>query len=210
MRSAVFILISIFLISGCAGPAYKQIFREKPAHNFKDYSSSQDTLFKAVIKTVLARKFIIEEEDEEKGFILAKRFFQKGKNTIVVLVQAKVTSFGKNISTLYINALETTEKVYVADRTRFFLFIIPLPYGGGKEAHKVKEGEKIIEDKGFYEDFFAAVDKEIVLLKSQGELEHKKGIEIKAVDESTKETELEDELQQDEKSEEAQVDNAPE
>ena len=49
----------------------------------------------------------------------------------------------------------------MADRTRFFLWLIPLPGGGGKEASKIKEEEKIIEDQEFYQRFFEEIEEEI-------------------------------------------------
>lgn len=55
----------------------------------------------------------------------------------------------------------TTERSYVADRTRFFLFIVPLPGGGGNEASTVKEGEKVINDKNFCKKFFDEIEKTI-------------------------------------------------
>ncbi|OQX53929.1 MAG: hypothetical protein B5M48_02070 [Candidatus Omnitrophica bacterium 4484_213] len=47
-----------------------------------------------------------------------------------------------------------SERLFVADRTRFFLWLIPLPGGGDKEVSKIKEEEKIIEDRKFYQRFF--------------------------------------------------------
>ena len=53
----------------------------------------------------------------------------------------------------------------MADRTRFFLWLIPLPGGGGKEASKIKEEEKTIEDKEFYQRFFEEIEEGIKNLK---------------------------------------------
>jgi hypothetical protein len=168
MRLFTRVLICVVVFTGCAGvPAYKQVFNERPAYNFKDYNYPHELVYDAVIRAVLVRQFIIEEENKESGFILAKRYFQKGKKSTMLLAQAKITSFGKNNATLYLNFLETTERLFVTDRTRFFLFIIPLPGGGGQSTSTVKEGEKMINDESFFNDFFAAVDKEVALLASQ-------------------------------------------
>jgi hypothetical protein len=163
-------LFVVFLFVGCAGPSvYEEIFRETPRYNSKEFSVSKDVLYEATARAICVKNFIIEKEDKENGFILAKRSFQKGKRTIILALQAKMTSKEKDKSMLYLNTLQTTERLFVADRTRFFLFIIPLPGGGGKEASKIKEGEKIIEDKEFYHNFFSAIESEIRLPSEQQE-----------------------------------------
>ena len=104
---------------------------------------------------------MVEKEEQENSFILAKRSFQQGRRITVLLLQAKLTADEENKTTLYLSALQTTERVYVADRTRFFLWIIPLPGGGGKEGSSIKEKEEIIEDKEFYQNFFAVINDEL-------------------------------------------------
>ena len=158
---AICLLITPFLIPGCATPVYKEILKEKPSYNSKEFSVSKDILYQATIKTIFAKNFIVENEDQEKGFILAKRSFQRGKRTIALLLQAKIILDAESKCTIYLNALQTTERSYIADRTRFFMFIIPLPGGGGKEATQIKEGEKVIEDKEFYQSLFSSIEEEI-------------------------------------------------
>ena len=157
-------MIYLCVISGCASaPAYKEVFEEKPAYNSREFSVGADALHQATVRALCSRNFIIEKEDADNGFILARRSFQKGKRTFILALQAKINSQGEDNSSsvLYLNALQTTERLYVADRTRFFLFIVPLPGGGGKEATKIKEEEKTIEDREFYQKFFSAVEVEI-------------------------------------------------
>lgn len=152
----------VILISGCATPSvYKEVLKDKPAYNSKEFPVSNNVLYQTVINVICAKNFIIESEDQAKGFILAKRYFQKGKRNIVFVLQTRVVSNEENKATLYLNALQTSERLYVADRTRFFLWLIPLPGGGGKEATKVKEEEKIVEDKEFYQGFFTKIEDEI-------------------------------------------------
>ena len=162
IKSTIFLIFSfLFFISGCAAPAYRQVFKDKESSNSKVFSVPKENLYQATIKTLCVNNFIIENEDLEKGFILGKRSFQRGRKTIVILVQSKIVAEAVNESTVYLNAMETTEVSYVADRTRFFLFIIPLPGGGGKEASSIKQGEKTIRDKEFYNNFFKEIDTEI-------------------------------------------------
>lgn len=163
------VLLFAITLVGCAGPSvHKEIFRETPSYNSKEFPISKDILYEAAIRAICAKNFIIEKENKENGFVLAKRSFQKGKRTIVLVIQAKIISKEENKALLYLNALQTTERFFVADRTRFFLFLIPLPGGGGKEASTIKEGEKIIEDREFYQNFFSAIEKEIKPSETMG------------------------------------------
>ncbi|MFH0827479.1 MAG: DUF2242 domain-containing protein [Candidatus Omnitrophota bacterium] len=154
-------LLLIIALSGCATPVYKEVFREKASYNSREFSVAKNALFQATTRALCAKNFIIDEEEPDKGFILAKRSFQRGKRTIVLVVQAKLDSSSDEKTMLYLSALETTEVSYVADHTRFFLFLIPLPGGGGKEASQIKEGERVVEDKTFYKNFFEAIEAEI-------------------------------------------------
>ena len=151
----------VILISGCASaPVYNQIFEEDTSYNQKSFPVSQKQLYDAVIKTIYSKNFMIDKENDDKDFVVARRAFQQGKKTTILLVQAKVAGVDQtNSATVFLSALETTERSYVSDRTRFFLFIVPLPGGGGKQASTVKEGEKIISDKKFYANFFLEINK---------------------------------------------------
>jgi len=148
------------IVCGCATPAYKDVFKDKPAYNSKSFAVNRDILYQATLRAICARNFIIEKDDQEKGFILAKRSFQRGRKTIILALQANASFDEAQKTTLYLNALETSERYFVADRTRFLLWLIPLPGGGGKEGSSVKEGERVIEDKTFYENFFVEIDEE--------------------------------------------------
>lgn len=166
MRCLLTVVLSLAL-SGCAAPTYRQVFQEKPAGNYRDFAVPLCDLYSAVTKVMCSRSFIIESEDKDKGFVLGKRSFQRGRQTIVLLVQGKLVGDKNGRSTVFVNAIETTESVYVSDRTRFLLFVLPLPGGGGKEATTVKTAERTVQDHKFYSDFFSEVEKELVLISAQ-------------------------------------------
>ncbi len=155
----VFFFGGCLFLSGCASTSvYKEVMKEKKSYNTREFSVPAGVLYQGTVKVFCGKNFLIENEDEAKGFILAKRPFQKGKRSIVLVLQGKITSEDANRSMLYLNAFQVTEKLYVADRTRFFLWVVPLPGGGGKEAAKIKESEKMIEDKKFYRNLFADIE----------------------------------------------------
>lgn len=161
MKLATILLFISLIASGCATPVYREVFQERASYNSKEFNVSVNILNQAIIRAICAKNFIIEKEDFEKGSILAKRSFQRGKRSIVLVLQAKIDSSIKDKTMLYLTALQTTEINYVSDHTRFFLFLVPLPGGGGKSASQIKEGEKVIEDKKFYQDFFNEIQMEV-------------------------------------------------
>jgi hypothetical protein len=175
-KTTIIFLVGFLFIAGCGtGKVYREIMKDKPSYNSREFSVSPDILYQAVMRIIYSKNFIVEKENQKDGFILAKRYFQKGKRNVILALQAKILPYADNKSLLYLNAFQTTERLYVADRTRFFMFIIPLPGGGGKEATKVKEGEKIIEDKKFYGELFSAIENEIHILVEKGNELHKDG-----------------------------------
>jgi len=151
----------VILVAGCAAPVYKEVFKDQQSGNSRQFPAGRDALYQATLRTICAKNFIIEKESLNDGFILAKRSFQRGKRTYILVLQANLSPDEKEKTTLYLNALQTTERYYVADRTRFFLWIVPLPGGGGKEGTSIKEGEEIIEDKAFYQKFFYEITEQL-------------------------------------------------
>ncbi len=162
----ILLFTSLITISGCATPVYREVFQERASYNSKEFNVPANILNQAITRAICSKNFIIEKEDYEKGSILAKRSFQRGKRSIVLVLQAKIDSSINDKTMLYLTALQTTEINYVSDHTRFFLFLVPLPGGGGKSASQIKEGEKVIEDKKFYQDFFDAIQQEVSIVSA--------------------------------------------
>ena len=188
-RLSIFIMVIAFLISGCStASVYKEVLKQKTPYNMREFSISEDILYQATIRTMYSKNFIIEKEDKEKGLILAKRVFQRGRRTIDLLLQARVISIEADKSTLYLNAIQTTLRTCITDRTRFFLWLIPLPGGGGKEATEIKEDARTIEDRQFYQQLFSLIEKEIEVLEMN--IDWEENIESKEVNQ----TELDDQV----------------
>jgi hypothetical protein len=81
---------------------------------------------------------MIENEEIDKGFILARRSFQKGRKTDVILVQTKIMPINDTRCTVYLNGVEVS----------------------------VKQREKVICDKRFYDTFFSSIDEELAYVKA--------------------------------------------
>ncbi len=159
---------AVIVCAGCSAPVYQQILKEKALDNSKIYAVSKGAVHTAVLKAFLSKSFVIEKDEADKSFILAKRPFQRGRKMIVMLVQAKIMDDSDSKTILYLNAFQTTERCYVSDRTRFLLWVILLPGGGGKQASTVKEEECLIQDQKFYHSFFDLVDDQVALLQKEG------------------------------------------
>ena len=161
MKYLSFLILVLFCSSCSSTKLYKEVMKDTQEINFKSYNVSQEVLYPAVIETVMLKKFTIENEDPGQGLLTAARYFHQGKNNSILALQAKFIRKGDQKTSLFLNAVETTEKNFVQDKTRFFLFLVPMPGGGGKEVSTMKESEKIIEDKEFYDVLFALIDKKI-------------------------------------------------
>jgi len=170
MRKFACVLFFIFFLSGCAtfSPS-GEVFKEKANINSRIYDASINACLDVLKQVILRRNFSLVSEDKEAKRLQATRYFQKGRRSIVIVLNANLQSPGENKTTVYLNAVQTTEKLYAQSHTRFFLFIIPLPGGGGEEAVKLKEGEITVEDKKFYEGFFEEIAEEIKKLKGTEE-----------------------------------------
>lgn len=156
------LIILVLLCASCSSTKlYKEVMLDTEEINLRSYDVSQDVLFPSVIETFMIKKFIIENEEPAQGRLTGTRYFHHGKNNSVIALQAKFIKKGDHKTTLFLNAVETTEKNFVQDKTRFFMFLVPLPGGGGKEVSSYKESEKVIDDKEFYDTLFAMIDKKI-------------------------------------------------
>lgn len=160
-------IIFLLCVAGCASTVHKEIFSKDVSYKQKTFSTVKGTVYTAVINSILELSFVIDKENEPDAFVLAKRYFHRGKKNIVIALQAKIVSLPDNKCIVYLNAFETTEKVFIADRTRFFMFIIPLPGGGGKEASQVKIGEQCIDTKDFYDRVFSTIETHLSRLEQQ-------------------------------------------
>lgn len=170
MRKFACVLFFVFFLSGCAtfSPS-EEVFKEKANINSRTYDAPVNACFDTLKQVVLKKNFSLASEDKEVKRLQATRYFQKGRRSIVIVLNVNLQSPGENKTTVYLNAVQTTEKLYSQSHTRFFLGLIPLPGGGGESAERLKEGEITVEDQKFYEGFFDEIRDEIMKSMGTGE-----------------------------------------
>jgi len=162
MRKLILLSLGFLVAAGCASvPVYKQIQKDNSTYNSRIFTATSEQLHKAVNQMLLSRKFQIDNEDETTGSMMASRYFSQSRSNTVVVIQSRMFSQGNGHQKLFFNGIQTTQRNYITDHTRFLLWLIPLPGGGGKEVTKTKEEEASIADPTFYNDLFDAVEKNL-------------------------------------------------
>jgi hypothetical protein len=133
---------------------------QQPGQNSEVFAASQEDCWMAVSRAVLALNFGMETQDPARGFLQASQHFKRYRGTTTVTLRVNLEPEGDQ-TRVYASADERTEKVFTRSHTRFFLWVIPLPGGGGAEAARVKTGEWTVRDRKFYRSFFQAVEQEL-------------------------------------------------
>ncbi|MBF0531688.1 MAG: hypothetical protein HQL23_01160 [Candidatus Omnitrophica bacterium] len=164
LYSYVFRILICLGIFGCSSTKfmYQEIAKDKDTYNMRVFPVALPQLQEAVEKVMLAKKMSIESEDKTSGTISAYRKFSRGYKTIVVVLQSKIVSNSAAEQELFLNGIQTTERNYVEDKTRFFLWLVPLPGGGGKHVTTAKEADVFIDDKAWYGELFDAIQKALI------------------------------------------------
>ncbi|MBN1586088.1 MAG: hypothetical protein JW937_01515 [Candidatus Omnitrophica bacterium] len=156
-------LAVLLCCTGCSGSsAYKRVYKgHKDALNSRHYAQPLEICWSATKRMLLDHNFTIEEESGDMHRILAKRHFKDGKRTVTLSSEVLLEPDPKGGTTIFINAIETKEKYFVRSHSRFFLWVIPLPGGGGKSASEVQESKRTIVEKKFFKRSFEAISDQI-------------------------------------------------
>jgi hypothetical protein len=163
MKRIVFSFILIFFLSACGGPeVYKDVFNKDGGPNVRAFNASVDNCYLAAKRAVLSQNFRIEKEDLQAKSLTAARYFEDGKDSTVLTINANVIAAGSDKATIYINAVQHVEKIRTKTQSTFF-GLIPI----GSEATKTKQEERTVGDEDFYKKFFEAVEKEIKILTAK-------------------------------------------
>lgn len=162
-RITILFLLMIFIfLSACGKQVYKNVFNTDTGPNVMTFNASVENCYLAAKRAVLSQNFKIQREDLQAKSFTATRYFEDGKDSTVLTVNANVIAAGKDNATIYISAVQHVEKVRVkVDRTLFGLLPI------GSEATKVQQEKRTIEDAEFYKKFFDAVERELRVLTTK-------------------------------------------
>lgn len=152
----------IIFLTGCATTLPpSEVFRDKTDINTRTFDFPMEKCWQAVKEAALNDGFCITAENSSSGTIETSKYFQKGSKTITITLQAHLQPLEDSKTKIYINAFQTTEALYKSHTTTH-LIIIPIP--SGTQASKVKEEQRTIEDKKFYDAFFKQIE---ISLKAQ-------------------------------------------
>jgi hypothetical protein len=155
-------VITVAAIAGCGtANVEKQVFNDETSPNMKTLAAPCPICYLASERAVLGQNFRIEKEDAQVNSFTAAKYFEDGKDSIVLTINLNIIAAGKDKSTIYASAVQHVEKVRVKT-DRAFLGLVPV----GSEATKVNQEERTVEDLEFYKKLFTAIDKELKILNS--------------------------------------------
>lgn len=153
LTTAVMIFV-ILALAGCGGNAYEKVFNDDQTINARTFNASAEDCYLACKRAVLDQNFTIESDDAQGKAFKAIKYFPSGKDSTVLEISINI--MGSDRPKVYANAVQYVDKVRTTTQTTM-LGLVPI----GSSATKVKQNEESIEDKDFYNRFFASVDKEL-------------------------------------------------
>src|SRR5450755_1825660 len=106
MKNILFILILFVpFIAGCSSTkyTYRLIEEDKDPFTSHAFQCTLSALHNAVTQVLLTKKFAIDHEDAVNGTLTGSRYFTKGYQTIVVVVQSKILSKSDKLQQLFLN-----------------------------------------------------------------------------------------------------------
>ena len=161
MKTIICILL-VVLVTGCSSvPVYREIEKDNFKANVRIFKATTEQIHKAITDMLSTKQFVITQENKLQNSLVATRYFSKSRDNTSVMLQANIFPLRDSQVQLYLNGIQTTQRNYVLDKTRFFLWIIPLPGGGGKQVSETKESQLTITDKSFYDNIFEEIQKNL-------------------------------------------------
>jgi hypothetical protein len=163
----VFLLIGAMGLAGCATPkGYDNAFSDKSAlnGNAHSFSAAPEQTFRAATGTLVQRGFTIEQTDGAMGLIRATRNLQDQKDKKLsynIIATAYVTSAPAGRGSVV--TVSASQQTVLHRQTHHWTGIIgPIAIPTSKEYQTVVTAEGSIGDAGFYKDFFAAMEQNLL------------------------------------------------
>jgi hypothetical protein len=163
---AALLVLTAAGLAGCAAQTgYDKAFSAKTAlsGNSHSFNAPTDQTFKTVKFTLVQQGFTIEQADSANGLIKAARTFEDVKNKkIAYLVTTSVDLTGApSGDATIVTASASQQTILHKDSEKYYHLLGVLPIPTGKVYQTIVRKEGNITDAGYYNDFFAAVTKNL-------------------------------------------------
>ena len=152
----------LMLLCACSSnTGYENAFSQKTAltNNSHTYATTPEQAFKAVKITMVQQGFSIEQADVSVGLLKGLRTYDDPKDpkiAYLITASADVTGSPQSASTI-VTVSASQQTVLHRDVHKYFHLLGLVPIPTGKEYQTVVRAEGDITAKAFYQDFFAAV-----------------------------------------------------
>jgi hypothetical protein len=155
-------------LSGCEAPkTYETAFSQQTAlvGNTHTYAATGDQVFRASKVTLVQQGFTVEQADAAAGLLKGLRIFDDPKNSkIAYLVTATVDITGVSASQTVVTVSASQQTILHKESHKYYHLLGLVPIPTGKEYQTVTRAEGNITGAGFYQDFFAAVGRNMASL----------------------------------------------
>ncbi len=152
----------LMLLCACSSnTGYENAFSQKTAltNNSHTYATTPDQAFKAVKITMVQQGFSIEQADVSVGLLKGLRTYDDPKDpkiAYLITASADITGSPQAAGTI-VTVSASQQTVLHRDVHKYFHLLGLVPIPTGKEYQTVVRAEGDITAKAFYQDFFAAV-----------------------------------------------------
>ena len=170
-RGLLLAATALVLASCSSNRAYDTAFSSKTAlsDNSHVYSAPSAGVFNAVKASLVQQGFQIEELDSAEGLLKGMRTFDDPKNPkIAYLVTLTVDLTASSPETTQLTAAATQKTVLNREIHKYYHFLGLVPIPTGREYQSVVRAEGDITGAAFYQDFFAAVSRNLVAFEKAG------------------------------------------
>ncbi len=158
----------VLTLAGCEAPkTYETAFSKHTAlaGNTHTYAATADQVFRASKVTLVQQGFTVDHADASAGLMKGLRVFDDPKNKkIAYLVTATVDITGVSASQTVVTVSASQQTVLHKESHKYYHLLGLVPIPTGKEYQTVTRAEGNITGAAFYQDFFAAVARNMVTL----------------------------------------------
>ncbi|RJX31782.1 MAG: DUF2242 domain-containing protein [Oxalobacter sp.] len=165
-----FLAILVIGLSACSSTKQaflRETFDSKGPFD-RHYPASKQVVYESMKRVALRQGFSIEQNNNKELTIVVSKQYQEGELNTLLTISGLVTGSDAHADA-WVAAQEVTLKNHIATQTASvgLGFGLSLPVPTGKVSTLSKERGETIMDKTFYQKIFAAIEKEIPVVKQQ-------------------------------------------